>query len=125
MIELSKAEFAVMEALWQGHPAKANDIIGRLSDHSDWHEKTIKTLLGRLVKKQAIDFTKEGREYIYRPLISREEYTLKASRSFLSHFFNGRLTPLISGFAKSQQLSQQDIDELKQVIQDWENQKER
>ena len=44
MIELSKAEFAVMEALWQNYPAKATDIIARLSKDTKWHEKTIKTL---------------------------------------------------------------------------------
>ncbi|CCQ11377.1 transcriptional regulator, BlaI family protein [Pseudoalteromonas luteoviolacea B = ATCC 29581] len=122
MIELSKAEFAVMDALWQGHPAKAADIIHRLSDQTEWHEKTIKTLLGRLVKKHAVAFEKEGREYVYHPLIAKDEYTLKASRNFLAHFFNGQLSPLISGFAKQKELNQEDINELKKIIEDWEKQ---
>ncbi|NOU52997.1 BlaI/MecI/CopY family transcriptional regulator [Pseudoalteromonas sp. JBTF-M23] len=120
MIELSKAEFAVMEALWQGHPAKASDIIQRLSNDTQWHEKTIKTLVSRLVKKQAVSFEKQGREYIYTPTIGREAYTLKESQSFIERFFRGRIAPLVSGFAKTEQLSQQDIDELKQIIKQWE-----
>ena len=101
MIELSKAEFAVMEALWQGHPAKASEVVARLSDDTQWHEKTIKTLLGRLVKKQAVSFEKQGRLYSYTPTIGREEYTLKQSKSLIQRFFSGRIAPLVSGFTNS------------------------
>ena len=121
MIELSKAEFSVMEALWQGYPAKASDIIKRLSDDTQWHEKTIKTLVSRLVKKQAVTFEKQGREYIYTPTIERDDYTQKEGRSFIQRLFQGRIAPLVSGFAKTHPLSQTDIDELKNVIKEWED----
>ena len=52
MVDISKAEFDVLEALWQQHPVGANDIIERLNQTKPWHEKTVKTLLSRLVKKQ-------------------------------------------------------------------------
>ncbi|WP_024592622.1 MULTISPECIES: BlaI/MecI/CopY family transcriptional regulator [unclassified Pseudoalteromonas] len=124
MIELSKAEFDVLDALWINYPATASQIIERLSDDKQWHEKTIKTLLGRLVKKGALTFEKEGRQYIYMPCMERVDYTLKESQNFIERFFSGRIAPLVSGFAKSEQLSQQDINELKKVIDDWEkNQK--
>ena len=124
MIELSKAEFEVLDALWINSPATASQIIERLSDDKQWHEKTIKTLLGRLVKKGALSFEKDGRQYIYTPCIKRADYTLKESKNFIERFFSGRIAPLVSGFAKSEQLSQQDINELKKVIDDWEkNQK--
>ncbi|WP_418157323.1 BlaI/MecI/CopY family transcriptional regulator [Pseudoalteromonas sp. RW-H-Ap-1] len=124
MIELSKAEFEILDALWISYPANASQIIERLSDDKQWHEKTIKTLLGRLVKKGALSFEKEGRQYIYTPCINRADYTQKESQNFIEHFFSGRIAPLVSGFAKSEKLSQQDINELKKVIDDWEkNQK--
>ena len=105
-------------------PPNASQIIERLSDDKQWHEKTIKTLLGRLVKKGALSFEKEGRQYIYTPCINRADYTQKESQNFIEHFFSGRIAPLVSGFAKSEKLSQQDINELKKVIDDWEkNQK--
>jgi len=122
MIELSKAEFEVLDALWQDYPATASQIIARLSNEKQWHEKTIKTLLGRLVKKGALNFEKEGRQYIYSPCMERADYTQKESQNFIERFFSGRIAPLVSGFAKSEQLSQQDINELKKVIDDWEKQ---
>ncbi|MBO1254728.1 BlaI/MecI/CopY family transcriptional regulator [Alteromonas sp. 5E99-2] len=120
MIELSKAEFEVLDAVWVSYPVNATHIIERLSSDKQWHEKTIKTLLGRLVKKGALSFEKEGRQYLYSPCIERADYTLKESQNFIERFFSGRIAPLVSGFAKSEQLSQQDINELKKIIADWE-----
>ena len=120
MIEISKAEFEVLEAIWLAHPASANDIIDRLNQQKPWHEKTVKTLLNRMVKKGAIDFSKQQRSYLYSPLLERESYTLKESQSLIERLFSGRIAPLVAGFAKTEQLSQTDIDELKQVIAQWE-----
>ena len=121
MIELSKAEFEVLDALWANYPASASEIIERISDDKQWHEKTVKTLLSRLHKKGAVSFTKQGRLYIYSPTIERADYTLKESRNFIERLFSGQIAPLVSSFAKSKELSQQDINELKKVISDWEH----
>ena len=120
MIEISKAEFEVLEAIWQTHPTSANEIIERLNQHKPWHDKTVKTLLNRMVKKGAISFEKEQRSYLYSPLLERDSYTLKESQSLIERLFSGRIAPLVAGFAKTEQLSQRDIDELKQVIAKWE-----
>jgi predicted transcriptional regulator len=122
MIELSKAEFEVLDALWDKYPASASEIIERIGDAKQWHEKTIKTLLSRLHKKGAVSYHKEGRLYIYAPTIAREDYTLKESRNFVARFFSGQIAPLVNGFAQSEDLSQQDVDDLKRVIADWEKQ---
>lgn len=121
MIELSKAEFEVLDALWANYPASASEIIERISDDKKWHEKTIKSLLSRLHKKGAVSFNKQGRSYIYSPTIERADYTLKESRHFIERLFSGKIAPLVSGFAKSKELSQQDINDLKKVITDWED----
>ena len=125
MTEISKAEFEVLDALWQQAPANANDIIARLNkttrDKSNlWHDKTVKTLLNRLVKKQAISFKKQQRYYIYSPLIERDAYTLKESKSLIERMFSGKVAPLVAGFAKQNDLKKDDIEALKSLISDWE-----
>ena len=118
--EISKTEFEVLEVLWQQHPASANEIIAKLNENKEWHEKTVKTLLNRMVKKGAIGFEKQQRTYIYTPLLERDSYTLKESKSLLERMFSGKIAPLVAGFAKSDELSKQDISELKQLIDQWE-----
>ena len=120
-MEISKAEYEVMCAVWQGHPCTAKDIVDRLrGDQQEWHEKTIKTLLGRLVKKQALSFAKQQRHYLYSPLIEQEHYQQQESESFIERVFGGRISPLVAGFAKQQKLTEDDIAELKNLINEWE-----
>jgi predicted transcriptional regulator len=119
-IEISKAEFEVLDALWEHSPASANDIIGRLNQTKEWHEKTVKTLLSRLVKKEAISFEKKQRHYLYSPLIERESYTQKESKSLIERLFSGKVAPMIAGFAKQNDLKKEDIDALKSLISEWE-----
>ncbi len=130
MTEISNAEFEVLEALWQHYPASANDIIAKLNESAknnddnsqdkQWHDKTVKTLLNRLVKKQAIGFEKQQRRYLYSPLLEREAYTLKESKSLVERMFSGKLAPLVAGFAKQNDLNKDDINALKSLISDWE-----
>jgi len=118
--DISNAEFEVLDALWQQHPASANELIERLNKEKSWHEKTVKTLPNRLVKKQAIAFEKEQRRYLYFPLLERETYTQNESQSLIERMFSGRISPLIAGFAKNKNLNKEDISELKEIISSWE-----
>lgn len=118
--DISNAEFDVLDVIWDDYPATSSEIVDRLNTKKDWHEKTVKTLLGRLVKKGVLDFEKQQRQYLYRPLIAREEYTKKETTTFVSRLFKGKVAPLVAGFANQNALSQQDVDELKALIKKWE-----
>lgn len=118
--DISNAEFEVLDVLWDEYPATSSDIVDRLNQKKPWHDKTVKTLLSRLVKKGVVDFDKAQRQYLYRPLIAREDYTKKEASSFVSRLFKGKVAPLVAGFANQNSLSQQDVDELKALIKQWE-----
>lgn len=122
MIEISKAELEVMKIIWQYSPCTASDVIQHLTEAGqEWHDRTVKTLLTRLVKKRALKFEKAQRHYLYSPLIEREAYQQQESESFIKRLFGGKISPLIVGFAKQDKLSNDDIKELKQLISDWES----
>ncbi|MDP5144095.1 BlaI/MecI/CopY family transcriptional regulator [Rheinheimera baltica] len=120
MIEISNAELSVMQVVWQRQPISANDVIAGLGDDNDWHEKTVKTLLNRLVSKGALGFNKDGRAYLYYPLITEQDYQLQQSRSFVDRLFAGKVAPLVAGFASQNKLKPDDVQQLKQLIADWE-----
>lgn len=120
MIEISNAELKVMQVLWQRQPLSANDVVAALADDKDWHEKTVKTLLNRLVGKGALGFDKDGRAYLYYPLIAEQDYQLQQSRSFVERLFAGRVAPLVAGFASQNKLNADDVEQLKQLIAEWE-----
>lgn len=121
MIEISNAELSVMQVLWQQRqPLSANDVVTALGNAKDWHEKTVKTLLNRLVSKGALGYEIDGRAYQYFPLIAEQDYQLEQSRSFVERIFSGRIAPLVAGFASQKKLTEDDVAQLKQLISEWE-----
>ncbi len=118
-IDISNAELIILNALWQSSPQLSADIVKGIQKDNDWHEKTIKTLLGRLVKKSAVDFDKAGRVYHYYPLVDQQDYQQRVSLSIVDRLFSGRISDLVSGFAQQRQLSHDDVESLKQIIADW------
>lgn len=119
-MEITKTELDVLKTIWDKSPATAEEIIARLNMSKDWHEKTVKTLLNRLVKKKALGFNKVGRVYEYYALLDKEDYQDKEAQSFVERLFQGRISHLVAGFAKTESLSKEDIEDLKQLINDWE-----
>lgn len=116
MIEISNAELEVMKVLWHEAPLPAADIIARLQETSDWQAKTIKTLLSRLVQKGALDYQQQGRAYLYLPTIAQSDYQRHAGKHFVQRLFSGKVAPLVASFADADNLSQQDIAELKALL---------
>jgi predicted transcriptional regulator len=115
-MQISSAESLLMQALWDRHPQSADELIKKLGPVQDWHESTIKTLITRLLQKQAIVATKEGRRSLYSPLLSRDAWVAAQSESLLDRVFGGRVAPLVAHFAGQRKLTRKDLDELKQLI---------
>lgn len=117
-IAISEAESIVMETLWREHPLSADDVIAALQRQQDWQEATVKTLLNRLLKKGAIRAEKDGRRFLYSPVLKREQWVLSESKGFLDRMFDGRIAPLVAHFSQQKKLSRQDIAELKRLIEE-------
>jgi BlaI family penicillinase repressor len=115
---ISDAEWEVMKVLWIKSPYTASEVIEALQDRTDWKPKTIRTLLNRLTQKQAISFSQENRVYAYFPLVSEDECVKSETQSFLKRIYGGAFKPLLVNFLKEEQLSAEDIKELKNILDD-------
>ena len=111
--QISTTEWQVMKVLWIKAPLTANEVITEIEGVTTWKPKTVKTLLGRLVKKRAIAFNKDGRVYVYYPLVAEDECVKAESHSFLEKVFSGALNVMFANFLEEQKLSKEEIDELK------------
>ena len=115
---ISDAEHAVMEVLWEESPLTAQDVAERVPAERGWSANTVKTLLGRLLAKNAIAHEEEGRRYLYRPLVEREDYVAGESQRLIDRLFGGKLTPLVAHLAERDQLTAQDIAEIEAILKD-------
>ncbi|MCH5584064.1 BlaI/MecI/CopY family transcriptional regulator [Shimazuella sp. AN120528] len=113
---ISQAEWQVMKVFWTKPLSTANDVIDALSDDAEWKPATIKSLINRLVKKGALGFKQEGKVYLYYPLVTEEECLQAESKSFLQRLYGGALKPLLVNFLKHEDLTKEDIEELKQIL---------
>ena len=117
---ISEAESAVLAVLWEKGAATAEDVLAALAEPRDWQESTVKTLLGRLLKKGAVHARKDGRRFIYSPALAREEWLSRESESLLNRLFGGRVAPLVAHFSRHRKLSKRDIRELKRLVEELE-----
>lgn len=113
---ISEAEWKVMKVLWANSPLSAMEIYTVLSETEDWHPNTVKTLLSRLHKKKALGIEKVKNLYLYRPLVSEADCVRTESESFLHRVFGGAVKPLLVHFMEKEQLSSEDLDELRKIL---------
>ena len=115
-LKISEAELRIMRVLWTQSPMTANEVVQALSSAMDWNHRTIRTLLARLTKKQALGFSREGREFEYYPLVS-EDQILKSERStFIRRAYDGAVMPMLAAFLEDEHLSEADIEQLRAIL---------
>ena len=115
---ISDAEHAIMEVLWDKNPVSATDVCDAICDERDWSIATVKTLLSRLVQKEAVGTEPDGRKFLYRPLIERSEYVGGESRRLVDRLFGGRAAPLFAQLAESEALTDDDLAEIEALLRE-------
>jgi BlaI family penicillinase repressor len=118
---ITEAEYHVMDIVWDCHPVSAYDIAQRLTPLKGWHRKTVNTLLSRLGDKEVIGHSKQGGVNQYHPLVERSLYQRKVATELVDRVFQGKIAPLVAGFAQEQTLSKDDIRGLKALLQDLDD----
>lgn len=113
---ISEAEHAVMEVLWEEQPLTAAEVAERAGPKRGWSVHTVKTLLSRLLAKGAIAHEADGRRFLYRPAIERDDYVARESKRLVDRLFGGKVTPLVAHLAERQELSDEDIAEIEALL---------
>jgi BlaI family penicillinase repressor len=119
-VELSDAEWQVMNLIWDRQPIVAQEVIGTLAAPCGWSPPTIRTMLHRLVKKGALHFTPEGNRYLYRAAVKRADCVRRAARSFLDRVFAGEAAPLLAHFVRTARFTPAELAELRKLLEQQE-----
>lgn len=120
-VKISGAESQIMEALWRKGPLTPDGIVEEVGEAHGWAPGTVKTLITRLLRKKAIEGRREAEGYLYRPLLSRADYVQSESQSLVDRLFDGEVAPLVAHFAEHRALTPKDIQVLKKLISDLED----
>ena len=117
MKELTKAEEQIMQYLWKLEKAFLKDIIEEFP-HPRPAYTTISTVVRVLVKKGIIGYNTFGKVNQYFPLISKNAYTREFMKGMMKSFFNDSVGGFTSFFAREQDLSLSDLEEMKSLIEE-------
>ncbi|MGA2248835.1 MAG: BlaI/MecI/CopY family transcriptional regulator [Verrucomicrobiota bacterium] len=120
-IRITEAEWEVMAVVWERTPVAASTVLEVLAHRKQWTLATVRTLLRRLVNKGALRQEVEGKRFLYSPLITMAECSRRESESFLDRVLGRAPSEAILHLVKRADLSQDDIQELRRIL----NQKEK
>lgn len=119
MVErISDAEHEIMEVLWKQAPLTATEVADSVASEKDWSLQTVKTLLSRLAAKAVVGTERDGRRFLYSPLVDRDIYLAGVSRKFVDRLFGGKVTPLVAHLAEADELSADDIREIEELLRE-------
>jgi BlaI family transcriptional regulator, penicillinase repressor len=115
---ISEGEQAVMEVLWAESPLTAAEVADRVPAARGWSERTVKTMLARLLAKGALVHEEDRRRYLYRPAVARADYAGRETRKLVDRLFGGRAAPLVAQLAAEEALTPDDIAELEALLKE-------
>jgi len=122
-INLTSAEWRVMECLWQRAPLSGREVTEAMAAAEGWSRSTTLTLLSRLEHKGAVS-SGEGGKKEFSPVLRREEAALRETEQLLERAYGGSLSLMVSAFARRQRLKREELDELYAMLKQLEEEKD-
>lgn len=119
-INLTSAEWSVMECLWEHSPRTGREAAEWLKERMGWSRSTTLTLLRRMEAKGAVSSDTEGGMKSFRPLVRREDAAVQETEDLLGRVYKGSLSLMVSSLTKKQSLPQREIDELYAILREME-----
>lgn len=117
-IQIPESEMEIMKVLWEHSPQSLPEIVENVRRAMPWEAVTVKTLLGRLVKKECVRRNGSRRSYLYEPLVDRAAVLKSATKRFMEKMFDGTPGAMLSFFLRNGDLSNDDIEELSRLIEE-------
>lgn len=115
MKTLTKTEEQIMHALWQTGSGFLKDVIDELPEPKP-HSNTVATMLRILIDKGFVTYEVQGRNNLYRPLISKEEYGNSSLVQMVRDYFAGNPANLVSHFVHDNAISVEELEDLLATI---------
>jgi BlaI family penicillinase repressor len=111
---LTTAEHRIMEVIWARGSATVAEVVEALEGKDAY--TTILTLIRILRAKGYLSRRKEGRAHVFTPAVDRDTVARKATHQLLSKFFAGSLSELVLSFLRDEELTPEELDQIKEMI---------
>ncbi|WP_299224090.1 BlaI/MecI/CopY family transcriptional regulator [uncultured Aquimarina sp.] len=120
MKQLTKAEEEVMQLLWELREGNVAAIIDKMQEPKPAYN-TISTIIRILENKEFVSHRKEGKGYVYFPLVKKEEYSNQSLNKLMNNYFNGSFRNMVSFFVKKNDMNIEDLETILKEINKEDN----
>ncbi len=115
-IKLTASEWSVLDSLWQENPQTVMQLVSNLGKTVGWAKSTTITTLRRMEEKGLVHCETVGKGKSYTPAVEQEQAEIQETRSFLDRVYRGSVGLMMSAMAQRQELSPEDIAELRDIL---------
>lgn len=122
MKQLTKAEEEVMQVLWKLEKANVASVIEQLPEPKPAYN-TVSTIVRILESKGFVDHEKEGKGYLYFPLIKKAEYSNQSINKLVDNYFQGSFKSMVSFFVKKNDISLKEMEAILKEVNDKDKEK--
>lgn len=119
--DLTDSEWKVMRIVWELKSCAARDVYEIAGKRHAWAPTTVKTYLSLLVEKGYLSTTRVGNSYLYKPKRGLLNALQRAADVLLEKTLDGTDGPLLSYMLKKSKLSQSEIEELRQLLDETQS----
>ncbi len=117
---LSEGEWKIMKLLWKKSPRSLREITTALETETGWTRQTVHVMLKRLTAKNAVRVDESTRIHGYYPMITRKDVAPEETESFLNRVYDGSVGMLFTALTENKSLSDKDLAELRQILDNAE-----
>ena len=114
---LTEAELRLMEVLWDKGPATVQHVLEDLPEKTPLAYNSVLTTIRILEKKGYVKHVKDGRAYVYTPLVARKEATRSEIRRLVSRFFGNSHELLVLNILEDQKVDAAELNRLRKMLE--------
>ena len=115
--ELTRSELVVLKVLWREKRLSAREVHERLPAGLDWAYSTTRTTIDRMARKGLLSKESFHGIYLYEPLVSRVAGLAGVVRDLADRVLEVEYAPVVSLFAETNALTEQEIEELSRLLE--------
>lgn len=123
--KLTGSEWNILSALWEQSPQTVMQLVSRMGERVGWAKSTTITTLRRMEEKGLVRCEISGKAKSYTPLVDQEQAVVSETHSFLERIYRGSVGLMLSAMAERQELSRDEIAELREILAKAEERSER
>jgi len=115
-VGLTGLQLSILRVLWERGEATTQDVWERLTARRPLALTTVATIMSRLERKHVLTHRREGRQYVYRAMVTRSEVRRSKVRELTENLFGGDPAALLSHLVRTDDVDPEELKRIREML---------